>query len=133
MTWPRRDGGDLELEPRRLAVGPGQPGKVLAACRGQRGAQEKTAAGGGGWVWATPGHSATVTARPPLPAVRFLSALQASAGPWEDVAGPARDGLWAVGIRGDPRRFPSAQGSETLGRRLRVARAHRVAFGFPSL
>lgn len=55
--------------------------------------RRRLSCGRGGWVWATPGHAATVKARLPLPAVRFLSTLQASAGPWRDVAGPARDGL----------------------------------------
>lgn len=48
-------------------------------------------------------HSTTA-----LPTVRFLSAVQASARPWADVAGAACDSLRGVGIRGDPRRFPCA-------------------------
>lgn len=70
MSWPHRDGGDLEQEPGLLAVGPGRPGRVPTACRGQRRAPEETATGRG---WVGLGRTATVTARLPLPTVRFLS------------------------------------------------------------
>ncbi|XP_078288511.1 uncharacterized protein LOC144612791 [Panthera onca] len=140
MTWPGleqpRRAATPELETGRLAVGWGQPGKVP---RPTVGSAEPGGDGRGRrrGVWTAPLRSCPGPHRhrhgPAAPARRALPLGAAglsgdSGGPQR---GPARDGLWGVGVWGDRASSPARPGRETLGRRLREAREQRAPAASP--